>query len=120
MSGLHAVDQIKIINKYATNDTQRQLLYMTLYPIASILEEIDYSPNVEQNGNVPYDKSKINYVSELGIYCCRSALISSNKTIDEICETAKKLLGNLWGNWNSYSQTVAMNNVIKNLPKGDK
>ena len=119
-TGLHAIDQIEIINKKANNDTQRQLLYMMLYPIASILQEIDYFPNATQNGNEPYDKSKINYVSELGIYCCRSAIMSSNKTIDEINEISKRLLGNLWSSWNSYSQSIAMNNIIKNLPKGDK
>lgn len=51
---LSARDQIELINHIAVNDTQRQLLYMILYPIASILQEINSIPPIQQSGLLPY------------------------------------------------------------------
>jgi len=114
---LTAVEQIELVKKYATNETQKQLLYMVLYPLASILEEIDYIPVIEKTNQLPYDKEKIKEVSDLAIYCVKSALRKTNKSIENIHKTANSVANNLWSDWDQKTQWESLENVKKYFSK---
>lgn len=104
---LSARDQIELVHRIAVNDTQRQLLYMILYPIASILREISSIPPIQQGGTVPYDKEEMNRVSMLAPYCVKSALLCSSHNMEEIGQSTKRLTGQFWSDWDEASQAHA-------------
>lgn len=108
-----ALEQIQLVNKYATTDTEKQLLYMILYPLAMLLGEIDKVPDIEKNSNAPYSKDEINDIAKLAIYCVQSALLCSNKSIEEINNRARNITNGYWGNWNNSNQKIAIDKITK-------
>lgn len=117
---LSARDQIELINRIAVNDTQRQLLYMILYPIASILQEIHSIPPIQQSGSLPYDKDEISRISMLAPYCVKSALMCSLHNIKEIGWNAKHLTGQFWSNWDEASQVHARKAAADSFKRGGR
>lgn len=114
LSGRYSVlEQIKMVDEYATTDTERQLLYMILYPLAMLLGEIEKVPDIEKTSKVPYDKNEIHSIAKLAIYCAQSAILCSNKSISEINNRAKTVTNGFWGDWNTDNQKVAMNKIMK-------
>ena len=93
-------------------DTEKQLLYMILYPLGVILGDIETIPYIEKNTQTPYAKEEIYKVAELGIYCAQSALLCSNKTIEQINDSANKVTGDYFGNWNYLKQQQALSEML--------
>lgn len=117
---LPARNQIELINHIAVNDTQRQLLYMILYPIASILQEINSIPPIQQSGFLPYNRDEISCVSMLAPYCVKSALMCSRHNIEEISQNAKRLTGQFWSNWDEASQAHARKAAADSFKRGGR
>lgn len=117
---LSAREQIELIRRIAVTDTQRQLLYMILYPIASILQEISSIPPIQQDGPVPYDKEEMSCVSMLAPYCVKSALLCSSHNMEEISWSAKRLTGQFWSDWNEASQAYARKTAADSFKRGGR
>lgn len=117
---LSAREQIELVCRIAVSDTQRQLLYMILYPIASILREISSIPPIQQDGPVPYDKGEMSRVSMLAPYCVKSALLCSSHNMEEIGRSAKRLTGQFWSDWDETSQAHARKVATDSFKRGGR
>lgn len=105
---------INLVIEYAENDTERQILYMVLYPLASILGE-DIEINIKESDIAPYDKKEIHKASILAIYCVREALLNSNKSIEKINELAKNSIGKYFGDWTIENRKDARSEILKEI-----
>ncbi len=99
-------EMIDIIEKNSSTETEQQLLYMILYPIAYILGKIDDVSIMESSNKVLYDEAEINMISDLAIYCCRLALISCD--IAKVCDKSKKINGKYFSSWSIETQNKAI------------
>ncbi|MCM1234280.1 MAG: hypothetical protein NC489_29600 [Ruminococcus flavefaciens] len=114
---LSVFEQITEISNLPDNATRNQLLYMILYPLASILYEIELLPDTNQTSTFPYMKAEIGSIAAIAPYCVKSALLCSAKSINVIQKRAKMVVGNLWSDWNQSLQKDAIIN-IQNKFKG--
>ena len=101
-------EQIDFISRNAQSETQRQLLYMVLYPLAFIFGEMQFMPDVNQINEIPYEKNEIGYMSDLATHCFKSAIINSSLSAEEIHERANTMTNNDWSAWSKASQRIAL------------
>lgn len=95
------------ISNGSTNNTQKQLLYMVLYPIAFLVGDIKYIPKID-SFEEPYDNTEIMNVSNLALYCIRQIL---NKCDIQLMQNRCKNLNNKYlSKWNYNNQKNAMKN----------
>lgn len=81
---------INILEGDDATDTEKQILYMILYPIAFLTGKITKLPTIESSNKMPYNKKELNIMSDFAIYCAKIAL--SDVDIQEMlnrCKTAK-------------------------------
>lgn len=81
---------INILESDEATDTEKQILYMILYPIAFLTGKITELPTIESSNKIPYNKKELNIMSDFAIYCAKIALSDIN--IHEMlnrCKTAK-------------------------------
>ena len=96
---------INEIESSNVNSTQKQLLYMVLYPIAFLMGFIDHIPKVELFEE-PYNNIEIMKVSNLAIYCISQVL---NKCDIELVHNRCKNPNNKYfSKWNYNNQKDAM------------
>lgn len=103
-----ALEMIEIINNYDSSETQKQILYMILYPIAFLIGELNDFPLIEYTTSVPYDKKELNKILDLAIYCARTAL--KNCDITTIRKRCNSLKGEYLSNWTKNAQNGAIKN----------
>lgn len=83
-------DLINILENDNTTDTEKQILYMILYPIAFLTGKINVLPTIESNNKMPYNKEELTTISDFAIYCAKQALIDANvQDMINRCKTAK-------------------------------
>ena len=83
-------DLINILENDNTTDTEKQILYMILYPIAFLTGKINVLPTIESNNKMPYNKEELTTISDFAIYCAKQALIDVNvQDMINRCKTAK-------------------------------
>ncbi len=81
---------INILENGGTTDTEKQILYMILYPIAFLTGKIIKLPTIESNNKIPYNKEELNTISDFAIHCAKIALYDVNvQEMLNICKTAK-------------------------------
>lgn len=97
---------IDIINNNNPSKTEKQILYMILYPLALIMGEIDTVPEVDSKNIVPYDKMELYDISEFAIYCMK--IILKNSNIKKINKNAKIVKGIYFSKWDNNSNKNAM------------
>lgn len=97
---------IDIISNNNPSETEKQILYMILYPLALIMGEITTIPEVDTKNKVPYDKKELYDISEFAIYCMKIVLKNSN--INNINKNAKTVNGTYFSKWDSYSRKKAI------------
>lgn len=81
---------INILEGDEATDTEKQILYMILYPIAFLTGKITKLPTIESNNKIPYNKKELNIMSDFAIHCAKIALCDVD--IQEMlnrCKTAK-------------------------------
>ena len=79
-----------ILENGGTTDTEKQILYMILYPIAFLTGKIIKLPTIESNNKIPYNKEELNTISDFAIHCAKIALYDVNvQEMLNICKTAK-------------------------------
>lgn len=107
LSEKHTVlEMINIINEANSTKTQKQILYMILYPLAFLTGEIGEVPMIESDNKLPYDKEELNQILDLAIYCAKNSLIDCN--IKSVCTRCKRIKGKYLSNWTIDSQKKAM------------
>ena len=89
---------IEMLENYDITDTEKQILYMILYPIAFLTGQITKIPIIKSNGKMPYDKQEINKISDLAIYCAKKAL--SNCDIEETLNRCQNIKEKILSDWN--------------------
>ena len=99
-------DLINIFEKYNITDTERQILYMILYPIAFLSGEIIEMPIIDIKNKAPYEKKELNKISDFAIYCAQMAL--KNCDINKLFNNAKSLNGKYLSDWNQKNQGVQL------------
>lgn len=112
LSKKHTVlEMINIIIESNSTKTQKQILYMILYPLAFLTGEIDSVPMIESDGNTPYDKEELNQILDLAMYCAKSSLIDCN--IKNACKRCKSITGEYLSNWTIDNQKKAMKEFME-------
>ncbi len=84
------LDLINILENDDATDTEKQILYMILYPIAFLTGKITKLPVIESSNKIPYNKEELNTISDFAIYCAKIALYDVD--VQEMlsrCKTAK-------------------------------
>lgn len=97
---------IEIINNNNPSETEKQILYMILYPLAIIIGKMNNIPKIDIGGKIPYNKNELYSISELAIYCMKIAL--ENDDIKQVNIKAKHAYGKYFSNWNNYSNEKAL------------
>jgi len=97
---------IKIIENSNPTKTERQILYMILYPVALIMHKIAEIPPVDNSNEMPYNKDELYEVFEIGIYIMQQIL--KNIDIKDINKNAKTITGKYFSNWDFYSKKDAL------------
>ena len=98
---------IDIINNNNPTKTEKQILYMILYPLALITKDIKELEEISTKDKMPYNKKELYSIKELAIYCMKIALI--NGDIHKINKNAKTSKGTYFGKWREYPQDKALN-----------
>ena len=89
---------INILEGDDATDTEKQILYMILYPIAFLTGKITKLPTIESSNKIPYNKKELNILSDFAIYCAKIAL--SDVDIQEILNRCKTVKCKFLSEWN--------------------
>jgi len=100
-------DFINILSRNDLNETQKQILYMIIYPLAFLIGEIKTIPIIEDYTN-PYKKEEMKKYLNLALYCAKETL--KNINIKEIYEKSKNVEGKYISSWNYQNQRKAFMN----------
>lgn len=101
-----AKDFIDLVLKYSKNETQKQLLYMILYPLSLFTDNLNLVQDIENDITIPYEKNELIKVSDLALYCAK--VIFENNDINYICKNCKNITSIYLSNWNIKNQRKAM------------
>lgn len=93
---------INILEGDDATDTEKQILYMILYPIAFLTGKITKLPTIESNNKMPYNKKELNIMSDFAIYCAKIAL--SDVDIQEMLNRCKTVKCKFLSEWNNGIQ----------------
>lgn len=104
----NVIELINIINSNDTSNTEKQLLYMIIYPIAYLTGIINEIPKIDNNEN-PYDKDELNRTSQLGIYCAKKLLTSLDK--NAIINNVSNRKSIYLSDWTKQLQREAINKI---------
>jgi len=116
LSCCNNIDEIiNMLEQLELSKTEKQLLYMLLYPIKSIIDGKEYTFTITDDSSEPYNKDEIYDVYELGLFCINIAL----KDIDliNIINNAKTMDGGLFGPWTKENIKDAKENINKQIER---
>lgn len=112
LSKKHTVlEMINIIIESNSTKTQKQILYMILYPLAFFTGEIDEVPMIESDNKLPYDKKELNQILELALYCAKYSLIDCD--IQTVCTRSKSIYSEYLSDWTIDNQKKAMKEFME-------
>lgn len=98
---------INILEGDEATDTEKQILYMILYPIAFLTGKITKLPTIESNNKMPYNKEELKAILDFAIYCAKQALIDVNvQDMINRCKTTKCVF---LSDWNFRIQRQLLN-----------
>lgn len=100
---------INIINIILSNNpskTEKQILYMILYPVAYILGDLKEIPVITDEFNIPYDKNELYEIADFAAYCLKKAL--QNRDIKKINRDIKNITGKYFSMWDNHLKTIAL------------
>ena len=108
------LELIEILENGDTTDTEKQILYMILYPIAFLTGQITNVPIIQSNDKMPYDKEEIKKISDFAIYCAKRAL--TNCDIEKALNRCQNVKAKILSDWNFEIQ----HDLLKESCSGDK
>lgn len=100
------VELIQALENNYSSDTEKQILYMILYPIAFLTGKITNLPSIQLNNKMPYDKNELNKISDFAIYCAKLALL--NCDIQDVLNRCQSIQGKYLSEWNSEIQNILL------------
>lgn len=92
------MEQIEIVEKYFNSETEQQLLYLVLYPIAFLLGEMNSFNIINSRNKKPYKKCEINDVFQTAKWCVYCAIYNCNR--QNLLNNAKVAEGAFLSKWN--------------------
>lgn len=103
----NATEFINVINRNDFTETQKQIIYMILYPLAFLTGKIDSIPMIEDS-SIPYKKEELNEILNLALHCAKKTLQDIN--IEKVHEKSKNITGKFISSWNFQNQKEALKN----------
>ena len=91
------------------NKTERQVLYMILYPIAFLTGQLKEIPIIETSNGDPYDKEELKKISDVAIYC--AYLVLKDCDFSKVIEICNSIKGDYLSEWNIEIQNQLLNNL---------
>lgn len=108
-------DIIDVLSGMKLNSTEKQLLYMILYPLSCIINNKIYDYKVEDVSNCPYEKNQLEHIKQLAIVYTKEILGIKGINVEELHNTAKNITGSYFGNWNKESVKQAQEDMLKQI-----
>lgn len=89
---------IKILESNDSTNTEKQILFMILYPILFLSGKNIKEPIIEFSNKIPYDKKEIKKISNFAIFCAKKLLTECN--IIDTFERCQNINGKFLSKWN--------------------
>ena len=106
---------IEVLRKMDLSPTEKQLLYMVLYPLSCIINNNTYDYEVDDNSSCPYEKNQLDYIKQMAIIYAKKTLGNEKTTVEELHTIAQNITGSYFGNWNMESINRARKNMLKQI-----
>ena len=106
---------ISVLEKQELSKTERQLLYMVLYPIKSIIDGKEYKFIINEESNEPYDKKEIFDVFELGLYCLNTIL--NKNIINRMIDNTKRISDGFFGPWTQDNKQIVVQDMQEQIKR---
>lgn len=108
-------DIIDVLSGMKLNPTEKQLLYMILYPLSCIINNKTYDYKVEDVSKCPYDKNQLEYIKQMAAVYTKKILDTKEINVEELHDNAKKITGGYFGNWNKENVKHAQEDMLKQI-----
>lgn len=106
---------IDVLSGMKLNSTEKQLLYMILYPLSCIINNKTYDYKVEDVSNCPYEKNQLEYIKQMAIVYIKRILGTKEINVEDLHNNAKKITGSYFGDWNNENVKRAQKDMLKQI-----
>lgn len=103
-------EMIKLLESNQSSDTEKQILYMILYPIMYLSGMSAKELNIEYSNRMPYNKKEIKKISNFAIFCAKKILKECD--ISSLYKCCQKISGKYLSDWNATVQTNLLRESI--------
>lgn len=98
-------EMIDILETKKFSKTEKQFLYMVIYPLAVFYNKIDNIEKVPEFNGLPYDKKELFNISNCIIYLTKKIILK-----EYLNKNNKEIISQYYSKWNKKNMNEALNN----------